>query len=75
MGSSEVGRLLVLFGLVVIAAGLVMWLGPRVPFFGRLPGDLTIKTDHISFYAPLASMLVISLVISLALNLFAYFRR
>lgn len=75
MGSVELGRLLVLIGLVAVAAGLAVWLGPRVPFFGRLPGDVTIKTESVSVHAPIASMLVISLAISLVLNLFAYFRR
>ncbi|NCA15010.1 MAG: DUF2905 domain-containing protein, partial [Proteobacteria bacterium] len=55
--------------------GLVLWLGPRLPFFGRLPGDVAIKTENVAFYAPVASMLVVSIVISLALNMLAYFRR
>jgi hypothetical protein len=75
MASPELGRLLVLIGLMVVVVGLVLWLGPRLPFFGRLPGDVAIKTENGAFYAPVASMLVVSIVISLALNMLAYFRR
>jgi hypothetical protein len=69
------GRSVVLLGLGIVVVGLFMWLGPRLPFFGRLPGDVAVETERVSFFAPLGSMLIISLVLTLVLNLFAYLRR
>ncbi|MGD0586435.1 MAG: DUF2905 domain-containing protein [Oryzomonas sp.] len=61
------GRPLIILGLVLVAAGLVLSLAPRMPWLGRLPGDITIKREHFSFYFPLATCILISAVISFIL--------
>ncbi len=63
------GRVVFLIGLVTAALGLLMMLG--VPF-GRLPGDFAIRRGHFSFYFPLATSIVLSILLTL---LFALFRR
>ena len=63
------GKLLFGIGLAIAALGLVMMLG--VPFF-RLPGDLVIRRGNFSLYVPLATSIVLSLLLTL---LFALFRR
>jgi hypothetical protein len=63
------GKLLVLFGLGIAGLGLLMILG--VPF-GRLPGDMQVRRGNFTFYFPLASSIVLSIVLTL---LFALFRR
>ena len=63
------GRTLVLVGLGITALGLVVMLG--VPL-GRLPGDFYVRRGSVSFYFPLATSIVISVLITLAL---AFFRR
>ncbi len=63
------GRVLVLVGLLIAGLGLVMMLG--VPI-GRLPGDFAVKRGHVSFYFPLTTSVVISLLLTV---LFALFRR
>ena len=65
-----VGRSLLLIGLIVAAVGLVLILAPRVPFLGRLPGDITFQRDGVTVVVPLATMLLISLVLTIVLNLF-----
>jgi len=60
----EVGRWLVLVGLVLVVAGLLAQ-GGALSWFGRLPGDLRIQRPGFSFYFPVTSMLVISALISL----------
>jgi predicted MFS family arabinose efflux permease len=64
-----VGKLLVVVGLVLSGIGLLMMLG--VPF-GRLPGDFSVKRGNFSFYFPLATSIILSILLTL---LFAIFRR
>ena len=64
------GRTLILVGIVLIAVGAVLMLAPRLPWLGRLPGDLLIKRDHVTLYFPLATSVVISLILSVILWIF-----
>ena len=66
----EVGRMLVLLGGVVVVVGLVMMLGPHVPWLGRLPGDIVIQRERFTFAFPIVTCLVVSVVLTLILNLF-----
>ena len=59
------GRVLIFLGVALIVVGTLLSWGPRLPWLGRLPGDLLIKRDGFTFYAPLATGLLISLVLSL----------
>jgi len=70
---SEIGRLLILIGLVAVVAGVVMLFLPRIPFLGRLPGDIMVQRERFTFYFPLATSIVVSILLTLVLNLF--FRR
>jgi hypothetical protein len=63
------GRLLLIVGLIVAGAGLLMMAG--LPL-GRLPGDLTFRRGNATFYFPLATSIVVSIILTL---LFAVFRR
>ncbi|MCD6128739.1 DUF2905 domain-containing protein [Candidatus Bipolaricaulota bacterium] len=67
-GFSGLGRLLVLLGIVLVILGLGLW--GKLPFLGRLPGDIRIQRDGFTFYFPLASCLLLSVIVSLALMLF-----
>ena len=61
------GRVLLLFGAIVAGFGLLLLLSPKLPWLGRLPGDIFIQRDRFSFYFPLASCLLASLILSLIL--------
>jgi hypothetical protein len=61
------GRQLIILGLMLVAAGLVLSLAPRIPWLGKLPGDITVKREHFSFYFPLATCILISAVVSFIL--------
>ena len=65
------GRLLILAGLGLAAVGVVLVFAGRLPFLGRLPGDIVIQRDSWTLYFPLATMLLLSLVLTLVLNLLA----
>lgn len=62
-----VGRLLVFFGLLVAAAGLLIWFG--VPI-GRLPGDLLVRRGGVSFHIPITTSVIASVILTILLALF-----
>ena len=70
MDVSSLGKLLVIAGLVAVAAGIVLILGPKIPWLGRLPGDLVVRREGFTLFFPLASMLVISVLLTILINLF-----
>jgi thiosulfate reductase cytochrome b subunit len=63
----SMGKLLILIGLVIVAAGLLFLLSDKVPWLGKLPGDITIKRDNFTFHFPLATCILISVIVSLIL--------
>jgi hypothetical protein len=67
---SELGRFLLLIGAILVVLGLILWLSPRIPWLGRLPGDIVIKRENFSFYFPLGTCILLSLILSLILYLF-----
>jgi hypothetical protein len=69
---NDFGKILIFFGLVLVAVGLIFLLGPKIPWLGKLPGDITIKKDNFTFYFPLATSIVISILLTI---LFSLFRR
>lgn len=67
---TEVARLLILFGAVAVVLGILMILGAKIPLLGRLPGDFFIDRGGTKIYIPLATSLLLSLILSFLLNLF-----
>jgi hypothetical protein len=67
---SSMGRQLIILGLVIVVIGIIFSLAPRIPWLGKLPGDISIKREHFSFYFPLATCILLSLLLSLILWLF-----
>ena len=65
---SDVGKILVVIGLALVALGLLIWLGGKwnLPL-GRLPGDIQIDRPNFKFYFPIATCLLISLVLTLVM--------
>jgi hypothetical protein len=67
---TELGRSLVLAGVLLAALGAVLLLGGRIPWIGRLPGDFVFRQGGVRIYLPLASCLLVSVVLSLLWSLF-----
>jgi uncharacterized protein HemY len=63
----SLGKLLFVVGIVLAIVGLIVW--GKIPFLGRLPGDIRIEKDGFTFYFPLTTMLIISAIASLILFL------
>ena len=66
----QLGRMLILMGVVIAAVGLLLALGPRLPFrIGRLPLDFHIQRDNFNFYFPLGTSILVSVVLTLVFAL------
>ena len=63
----DLGRLLIVLGLVAVVLGVVLVVFGRVPGLGRLPGDISVQRGSWSFYFPLGTSLVLSVVLTLVL--------
>ena len=66
---TDLGKTLILLGIVLGAVGALLAVAGRIPWLGRLPGDVVIRREHFTFVFPLASCLVVSAVLSLVLYL------
>jgi hypothetical protein len=70
MWTFEPGKMLIILGAVLILTGLIFTFAGGIPFIGRLPGDIHIKRDGFSFYFPIVTCIVISIIVSALLYLF-----
>jgi hypothetical protein len=67
---SSLGKSLIVIGLVVALIGVLLSFAGRIPWLGRLPGDIYIKRENFTFYFPLATSIIVSLLLSFVLWLF-----
>ncbi|MEZ0361469.1 MAG: DUF2905 domain-containing protein [Hydrogenobacter sp.] len=66
----QMGKLIALMGALLLVVGLFMMFFEKLPFgLGKLPGDIVIKRDNFTFYFPLATSILLSLILTLILNL------
>ena len=68
-GFETVGKSLMIVGGVVIALGGLLWLLSKTPFLGRLPGDIRIESPGFTCLVPLASSIILSLLLTVVLNI------
>ncbi|MBI4368863.1 MAG: DUF2905 domain-containing protein [Elusimicrobia bacterium] len=71
---SSVGRSLILLGAALVALGFILSAASKISWVGRLPGDMYVRRGNWTFYAPLATGLIISLILTLALNIRKFFK-
>ncbi|MFH1641066.1 MAG: DUF2905 domain-containing protein [Candidatus Omnitrophota bacterium] len=62
---NSIGKTLIVFGVILIGLGLLLTLINKVPFLGKLPGDIYIQKKNFTFYFPVATSILISIIISL----------
>jgi len=67
---TDLGKTLIIIGAVIALIGLVLTLSGRMPWLGRLPGDIYIKRDNFSFSFPLTTCIIVSAIISFIFWLF-----
>jgi len=61
----EIAKTIIVFGVILIAAGLLLLLVGKLPFIGRLPGDIVVQKKNFTFYFPLTTSIFISIILSL----------
>jgi hypothetical protein len=67
---SDLGRLLIVIGVILVVLGALLLLAPKLPWLGRLPGDFSFKRGNFSFYFPLGTCILISILLTLIMYLF-----
>ena len=67
---APIGKLLITFGVILIVAGSALMVFDKIPWLGRLPGDIYVKREHFSFYFPITTSIIISIVLSVILFFF-----
>jgi hypothetical protein len=67
----DFGKILLLIGLLIVVLGIVLIVGHKIPFIGKLPGDIAIERKNYSFYIPVTTCIAISIVFSFILWLFS----
>jgi hypothetical protein len=66
----EMGKLVVIIGVIITLVGLVVWSGFAPKWLGRLPGDIRIEREHSGFYFPIVTCIILSILFSLLLSIF-----
>lgn len=67
------GKILLIVGGIIVILGLLLVFSQHIPFFGKLPGDIFIKREGFSFYFPIVTLLILSLLITIIVNVVLYF--
>ncbi len=70
---SGIGKIIIILGLILVVTGLLLMFSDKIFNLGRLPGDILIRKGNFTFYFPVVSMIILSILLSLIVNLF--FRR
>lgn len=72
----ELGRLLVVLGIILVGVGALLVFGAKLPFrLGRLPGDIVHRGEHTTFYFPIVTCIILSVALTLLLWIVNIFRR
>ena len=69
-GFSALGKTLILLGVFIILVGLFLLIGEKIPWVGRLPGDIIIRKKNFTFYFPIVTSILISIILTLLFTLF-----
>ena len=67
------GKILLITGGVVTLLGLLLIFSQHIPFWGKMPGDIFIKKDNFSFFFPIVTFLLISVILTIIINIVLYF--
>jgi hypothetical protein len=68
-----IGKILLIVGGIIVVLGLLLIFSHHIPFLGKLPGDIFIKRDGVSFYLPIVTLLILSVLITIIVNVILHF--
>jgi len=69
----SLGKILLIVGGIIIILGLILVFSNHIPFIGKLPGDIFVKKDGFSFYFPIVTLLILSILITVIVNVIWHF--
>ncbi|MGH6962607.1 MAG: DUF2905 domain-containing protein [Dongiaceae bacterium] len=69
MELNDIGKWLLVIGLLIAGAGGVLWLLGRIPFLGHVPGDIRIQAETFGCFVPLGTMILLSVLLTIAVNI------
>jgi len=67
---SDLGKTVITIGIILVAVGILMTIAGKIPGVGKLPGDILIKKENFSFYFPLTTCILLSIILSTIMYLF-----
>jgi hypothetical protein len=70
LGLGSLGKMLIFLGVFIVAIGVLLLVGEKIPWIGKLPGDIIVKKEKFTFYFPITTSIVISIILTLLFNLF-----
>jgi hypothetical protein len=65
-----IGKMFIILGVVFVCIGLAFMFGDKIPYIGRLPGDIFIKKEKLSFYFPITTSIIISIILTVLFSIF-----
>jgi hypothetical protein len=65
-----VGKMFIILGFILIIVGIGFMFGDKIPFIGKLPGDILIRRERFSFYFPITTSIIISIILTILFSLF-----
>ncbi|MCD6472426.1 DUF2905 domain-containing protein [Candidatus Aerophobetes bacterium] len=65
-----IGKSLIILGVIILIIGVLFLWGNKIPFLGRLPGDIFVRRGNFSFYFPISTCIIVSLILTLIFTLF-----
>ncbi|HBL52409.1 MAG: hypothetical protein A3D24_04490 [Candidatus Blackburnbacteria bacterium RIFCSPHIGHO2_02_FULL_39_13] len=71
----ELGRVIIIIGIVLVVIGSLFWFFGKLPFLGKLPGDFLLQRDNFSLYAPITTMIILSVFLSIILTIISFLKK
>ena len=71
----SLGKILIVFGFVIVGLGVLLMFSDKIPFIGKLPGDINIKKDNVQVYFPITTSIIVSVIVSLVLWLISFLNK
>jgi Protein of unknown function (DUF2905) len=68
MEIQHIGKMIIILGIFLVVIGALIVLSPKIPYIGKLPGDIYIKRNNFTIYSPIVSSILISIILTLILN-------
>ena len=70
LGFGDLGKVLIILGAVIVGIGVLLVVGDKIPWVGRLPGDIIIRKEKITFYFPIVTCVILSILLTIIFSLF-----